>query len=317
MEMCFPVVDSYVTDMRRAKIRCNVEKLPELVIEVTQNPVEVFVMPQVGVRFGNVGKLNFETVTLDREEFYAAHSFQTTLFEITRIIVNILTDQSAKDPNVRNISRAELFPQVLKIVEEYTDKRVVWNGVNKRELALERYSRPVVERLVGAIEPETADQEPPILPVINRFTPRGSTENVHFVTTRTTHPTIKSHIDQVVLDTDTWERSVAFQLEASPHVAFYARNDHLELSIPYEFLGVSHAFFPDFIVRLNNGVTLVLEVKGMVDEQERAKFAAAERWVRAINYWGKMGRWEFLVCKDPNSLRPQLEHFAKEEDVAA
>jgi type III restriction enzyme len=317
MAMSFPVVDSYVTDMRRSKIRCNVEKLPELVIEVTQNPVEVFVMPQVGVRFGNVGKLNFETVTLDREEFYAAHSFQTTLFEITRIIVNILTDQSAKDPNVRNISRAELFPQVLKIVEEYTDKRVVWNGVNKRELALERYSRPVVERLVGAIEPEMADQEPPILPVINRFTPRGFTENVHFVTTRTTHPTIKSHIDQVVLDTDTWERSVAFQLEASPHVTFYARNDHLELSIPYEFLGVSHAFFPDFIVRLTNGVTLVLEVKGMVDEQERAKFAAAERWVRAVNYWGKMGRWEFLVCKDPNSLRPQLEHFAKEEPIAA
>ena len=211
------------------------------------------------------------------------------------------------------MSRAELFPQVLKIVEEYAEKRVVWNGVNKRELALERYTRPLVDRLVGGIEPVTPDQEPPILPVINRFKPRGSTDEVHFVTTRTTHPTVKSHIDQVVLDTDTWERSVAFQLESSPHVAFYARNDHLELSIPYEFLGVSHAFFPDFIVRLVNGVTLVLEVKGMVDEQERAKFSAAERWVRAVNYWGKMGQWDFLVCKDPNSLRQQLEHFAKDD----
>jgi type III restriction enzyme len=312
MEMSFPIVDSFVTDMRRTRIRCDVEKLPELVITTTENPVEVFVMPQVGVRFGNVGKLNFETATLDREQFYAAHSFQTTLFEISRLVVNILTDQSAKDPAVRNMSRAELFPQVLKIVEEYAEKRVVWNGVNKRELALERYTRPFVDRLVGGIEPVTPDQEPPVLPVINRFKTRGSTEEVHFVTTRPTHPTIKSQIDQVVLDTDTWERSVAFQLESSAHVAFYARNDHLELSIPYEFLGVSHAFFPDFIVRLVNGLTLVLEVKGMVDEQQRAKFSAAERWIRAVNYWGKMGRWDFLVCKDPNSLRQHLEHYAKE-----
>ena len=310
MEMRFPVVDGYVTDMRRARLRCDVAKLPELVINPVENPIEVFVMPQVGVRFGNTGKLNFETATLDREEFYNTHHFQTTIFEITRLIVNALADSATKEAQVRNMSRAELFPQILAIVEEFSATRINWNGVQKRELALEKYTRPVVERLVGAIEPDTAEEDPPILPIINRFKPYGTTEDVHFVTTRPTHPTIKSHIDQVVLDTDTWERSVAFQIEASNHVRFYARNDHLELTIPYEYLGVSHAFFPDFIVRLENGLNLILEVKGMVDEQERAKFAAADRWVRAINHWGKMGRWAFHVCKDPNQLRSQLEHFA-------
>jgi hypothetical protein len=34
-----------------------------------------------------------------------------------------------------------------------------------------------------------------------------------------------------------------------------------------------------------------------------------------LRNWSR--RWEFLVCKDPNSLRPQLEHFAKEEPIAA
>jgi type III restriction enzyme len=136
MEMRIPVVDGFVTDMRRAKVRCDVEKLQELVILPTENPTEVFVMPQVGVRFGNLGSVNFETATLNREEFYESHSFQTTLFEITRLIVNAITDSAAKDSNIRNISRAELFPQVLRIVEEYSEKRINWNGVNKRELAL-------------------------------------------------------------------------------------------------------------------------------------------------------------------------------------
>jgi hypothetical protein len=47
----------------------------------------------------------------------------------------------------------------------------------------------------------------------------------------------------------------------------------------------------------------------------KTKFAAAERWVRAVNYWGKMGQWKFHDCLDPNHLRSQLEHFSKEEKV--
>jgi type III restriction enzyme len=83
-----------------------------------------------------------------------------------------------------------------------------------------------------------------LLPVINRFRLGGTTADVSFTTKRPCHPTLKSHVDQVVLDTDTWERSVAFQLEASGAVTFYARNDHLGLEIPYEFYGVSHKFPP-------------------------------------------------------------------------
>ena len=32
------------------------------------------------------------------------------------------------------------------------------------------------------------------------------------------------------------------------------RNDHLEFNIPYELYGEPHAYEPDFIVRLSNGV---------------------------------------------------------------
>ena len=90
----------------------------------------------------------------------------------------------------------------------------------------------------------------------------------------------------------------------------YARNDHLDFTIPYEFYGVSHLFIPDFLVQLQSAVTLILEVKGFVSEQDEAKFQAAKRWVSAVNNWGRMGQWAFHVAKDPNQIAKELAHFA-------
>jgi len=72
----------------------------------------------------------------------------------------------------------------------------------------------------------------------------------------------------------------------------------------------AHLFFPDFIVRLTNGVNLVLEVKGMINEQQKAKFEATKRWCKAVSNWGKAGRWEFHVGKDPETVKLELKHWA-------
>jgi hypothetical protein len=167
----------------------------------------------------------------------------------------------------------------------------------------------IVEQLTDAIEPDDSVGEPPLLPVINRFRPYGSTAEVRFTTTRPCHVTFKSHIDQVVLDTETWERSVAFQLEASEVVVCFARNDHLGIEIPYEFYGGAHKFLPDFVVRMKSGVRLLLEVKGLHGEKEEAKFQAAKRWVAAVNNWGRMGRWAFHVCRSPDMLKTEIEYL--------
>ena len=55
-------------------------------------------------------------------------------------------------------------------------------------------------------------------------------------------------------------------------------------------------------VCLTNGISVLVEIKGEVDEQDRAKHQAARRWVSAVNHWGREGRWDFLVCRDPQSL---------------
>jgi type III restriction enzyme len=112
----------------------------------------------------------------------------------------------------------------------------------------------------------------------------------------------RSHLSHVVLETDTWEASIASQLEASPLVQTYARNDHLELAIPYTHLGQPHHSYPDFLVRLTTGTHLLLEVKGHETEQDRQKAQAARRWCEAVNAWSHMGTWTYATCPSREAL---------------
>jgi type III restriction enzyme len=140
-------------------------------------------------------------------------------------------------------------------VRLYVRRKVNFQGCNKCELGLEKYVQRIVGRLGDAIVPDESEGEAPLMPITNRYKPIGSTAEVDFKTTRACHATMKSHIDQVVLDNLVWESSAGFRLESSDAVQFYARNDHMGLTIPYEYMGIDHAYEPDFLVRLSNGVT--------------------------------------------------------------
>jgi type III restriction enzyme len=176
---------------------------------------------------------------------------------------------------------------------------------------LEKYVMRTIERLRDAILPDDDAGEPPLLPILNRYKPQGTSAEVDFKTMRACRPTQKSHVDQIVLDTNTWEAIAGFQLEQSSAVRCYVRNDHLGLAIPYEYQSVNHAYEPDFLVRLTNGLTVVAELKGFEDDVTKAKHNAARRWVAAINNWGELGKWHFHVCRDPQTLGRELEEIQR------
>jgi type III restriction enzyme len=156
------------------------------------------------------------------------------------------------------------------------------------------------------IRPDEGGGEAPLLPRLERFRPRGSTQEVLFRTSRSSKQTIKSHVSHVVLDTKRWETSVAFHLGQSELVESYVRNDHLDFTIDYEFNGAQHSYMPDFLIKLKNGINLVLEEKGFEDEQARAKHQAAKRWCDAVSAWREVGKWKFDVCKAPKKVKPIL-----------
>ena len=67
-----------------------------------------------------------------------------------------------------------------------------------------------------------------------------------------------------------------------------------------------HQYFPDFIVRIDDGrgkedpLNLILEVTGERKKDKEAKTATARTlWVPAVNNHGGFGRWAFLEVTDP------------------
>jgi type III restriction enzyme len=314
-EIPFPIVEGYAFALQKNAVRCNVGEVEKLLMEPDREPTATFVRPTVGYQTGHAASLAspFAFVAQDRREYYRNMHLQTIEFLITRAVVDRLAGDAADTTKARVLrlqSRHQLFPQVFRFVHEYVTERVEWQGCDRRELGLEKYFNRVVERLAERIEPDVSEGEQPLLPVLNRYKKTGSTAEVDFKTTKPCYATQKSHIDQVVLDTDRWEASAAFRLELSGEVECYARNDSPDrLTIPYEYDGQDHAYGPDFLVRLTNGLIVLLEVKGYEPDQAKAKHNAARRWVAAVNNWNGLGQWAFHVCYQPHLLEGELREL--------
>lgn len=80
-------------------------------------------------------------------------------------------------------------------------------------------------------------------------------------------------------------------LESSELVEVYSKNDHLNFHIHYLWNGSRRRFVPDFLIRLANVKTLVLEIKGQDTPQDKAKRSALKAWTQAVNAWGGFGLW--------------------------
>ncbi|MBL8879125.1 MAG: DEAD/DEAH box helicase family protein [Phycisphaerales bacterium] len=315
MEMRFPVVEGYAFALQHNRVRCDLDAMPVTVLEPNREPTATFLLPTVGYQEGTPSRTSpFGFAKQDREAYYGATHLQAIKFQIAQLVIaHLVGDRGERSDAKTRVwklrSRHQLFPQVFRFVDEYTNRKVDYREINPCELGLQKYVERIVELLCDAIVPDQSEGEVPLLPVLNRYKPFGTTAEVEFTTTRPCHGTQKSHINQVVLDTQTWEASAAFRLEQSDAVECYARNDHLGLMIPYEFQGVDNHYEPDFIVRFKNGLLVVLETKGFEDAKATAKHNAANRWVAAINNAREHGVWVFHVCRDPQLLQEELNRL--------
>lgn len=158
------------------------------------------------------------------------------------------------------------------------------------------------------------------MPIIRRFDPHGSTDDVRFVTRKVVMdpPPTKSHLNHVVLDGirgNSWEEQLATMLEKRPSLAAYAKNDHLGFGIPYVHKGRTHEYVPDFLVRLvtephDVDRTLIIEVSGGLKSPgpTAAKAdTARNQWCAAVNNWGQSGRWGYVEISNMNDAGRLLD----------
>jgi type III restriction enzyme len=312
LEIRYPVVEGYVVELRQNLVKCDVNQMETMRLDPIGTPTAAFIRPQVGYQVGHPsthGGFGFELV--DRQAYYNSVHPQTIAFEIAKEIVRTLTETALPGKGrPKSQSRGVLFPQVLRITQEYIANRVDLSACHPCEIGLQTYAQRIVSLLATEIMPDDERGEAPLLPRLNRYQPIGSTEKAHFKTVKPVQATHASHLNYVACDTDSWEQAAVFQLEKLAMkglVLCYARNDHLEFNIPYELYGNQHVYEPDFLVKLKNNVTIVLEIKGQEPSGTEAKHQAARRWVTAVNNWGKLGKWEFLVCRDPQRLSEEIE----------
>lgn len=149
-----------------------------------------------------------------------------------------------------------------------------------------------------------------LVPVFDEEYPIGSTMQMRpWFTTKPNVITCKSHISHVVGDSS-WELYAANLFEKRDEVLSYVKNDHLGFHINYLWNGSSRRFIPDFLIKLNNGVMLALEIKGVDNAQQQAKRAALSEWVQAINSSGGFGTWRWDCAFQPSQLMDIISKHA-------
>ena len=210
-------------------------------------------------------------------------------------------------------SREYLVFQLIKLVETFFES-------DKIKVPTLFHQEPLRKRILVALNMDTLVQhllrfvipqnQERIEPVFDEENPIGSTAYMRtWYTTKVCHPTQRSQISHMVADS-AWEQYAANLFEKSGKIAAYAKNDHLGFQIYYLWNGVRRRFIPDFLVRLANGKTLVLEIKGQDDEQNRAKRSALDVWVKGVNTKGGFGLWCWDVAFEPAQIVDIVEKHA-------
>ncbi len=201
-----------------------------------------------------------------------------------------------------------LFPQLIRITRAWIHECVTLKGhAFPQMLLLHQRADDAVDRIYQAIV-QADPGEQTLIAALAPYDPVGSTMDVDFDTIKPAYVTSERfcHVDHVVEDS-TWEADLARTLESMNDVVVaYVKNQGLGFTIPYTIDGIERGYWPDFIVRLDDGrahddlLNLVVEVTGAKLRDKQAKVATARNlWVPAVNNLRELGRWAFVECTDP------------------
>lgn len=277
------------------------EKVPPLRLDPAATPLSAEIAPALG------GAADLSRATrIDLERLPEGFRLQRLIFRAA---------QKAFEQTVGQFSgqRDYLAMQLIRLVEQFLarDKldipSLFHQDAARRRILVALNLDLIVQHLMRHVEQQNRER---LEPVFDEAQPIGSTRAMRtWYTTKTCHPTQKSQISHLLADS-AWEQHAANLFERDGRVLAYAKNDHLGFEISYLWNGVRRRYLPDFLIRLSNGRTLVLEIKGADTEHNRAKRAALAAWVEAVNARGGFGSWAWDVAFEPGELHDILDRHA-------
>jgi type III restriction enzyme len=216
------------------------------------------------------------------------------------------------------------FPRLLGITRNWLATCVhCKDNTFPQLLLLLQFAHDAADKIYKAIVASTPGEKA-LKPILRPYDAIGSTQHVEFDTTKPTYVTRadRCHVSHVVCDTDAWEQKVAQTLEGMPQVFAYVKNQNLGFTIPYTLNGEEHNYYPDFIVRIDNGhgpddlLNLILECTGQKKKDKEAKVSTAQTlWIPAVNTHGEFGRWRFLEIRDPWDAQTVIRNALNEGSI--
>ena len=281
-----------VDAMLKPNLTVDFSSIPSLKLDPSRIPLAVELAPAIG------SATNWDMISqIDLEKL-------PDEFRLQRLIFKAAQKAFMKANSGFKGSKEYLAFQLIKIIEQFVETKKLdipsifhQEPLKKRilialsiDLIVEHLMRYVVEQNEESLE-LIYDEECPI----------GSTSNMRtWYTTKPCQPTTKSQINSVVVDAG-WEAHVANVIESPSmgnYIEAYAKNDHLGFFVYYMWNGSKRKYIPDYLIKLINGKTLLLEVKGQITEQEEAKWSATRKLMTAINSKKAFGKWEFDVVTE-------------------
>ena len=287
----------------RPRLVVDLSQLPVLELNAAESPMLAEMAPIIS---GKPDVTKIEQISL--EELGRKQRMQRIIFETARDVYEQMK------PDWKG-SREHLIAQLVGIVEKYlaSDRNRIHPALFnddplRRRILLTLNMTKLVQQVFAAVRQESTES---LAPIFDNEHPLRSTGDMRpWHTGRPCERTTRSHISHSVFDS-TWEAGEAFELDHSPHVAAWVKNDHLGFEILYAYKGVVRKYRPDCLVRLKDGVNLVLEVKGQDTDEAKAKHAALNEWVQAVNTHSSFGQWAWTVSYRPGDVKDILANQSR------
>ena len=328
-EITFPRLVGYRYDLPEARLEVKFTPESRLVLSAADLPMKTENAPIIGERTVHdlaelkkrrPAEIAFLLAKLTLEKYFRQDGTQETA----------QTKKHQFDAEVQSWR----FPRLLEITRQWLRECVKCkDNTFPQLLLLLQFAHDAADRIYKAIVQSTPGEKA-LKPILRPYDPIGSTQHVDFDTIKPTYATRadRCHISHVVADTDSWEQKLAQTLEDMPEVFAYVKNQNLGFTIPYTLNGEEHNYYPDFIVRIDDGQTsspsprdkgagqgrgapdnllnLVLECTGEKKKDKEAKVATAKTlWIPAVNNHGEFGRWSFHEIRDPWDAQNEVHAF--------
>jgi type III restriction enzyme len=300
-EISWPNIERIDTDFK-PELSVDWDKLESL--ELRSDDIAV----SVGMAQVLEGKPHVDKMTeIDLRELNKTIRLQRIVFVTTRDVYASIS------PNWKG-NKQYLLIQIVKLVGEFIEsgKIKVVDVPKEDELRIKMTilfnMQKIVAHVCKGITDENIENRKILL---DSMKPIKSTGDMRpWSTKKPTEWVKKSHINLAVYDSQ-WEMGAGQELERNKHVISWVKNEHIGFVVKYLYNGIIHDFWPDFLIRLDNGATLVLEIKGIDSTQNKEKRRYLEEWIDLVNEDGNYGSWSWDVAFHPSEVRNIIEKWVK------